>query len=313
MNRSQHFHEPIMVEKVLEAFSGIDLTYFYEGTLGSAGHAYHILSEHPEIKRYIGCDKDPSALEIARKKLDPWKDKLELIHGDFADLDQQLVWKKIENIDGFFFDLGVSSMQLNQGEKGFSFLQEGPLDMRMNPESSLTAFEIVNHWSEEKLGEIFKEYGEEKRWKKAAHAIAQARKRSAIETTKQLADLLRDKLGRGIKKRLHPATLIFQALRICVNRELESIRQALPKAIDILRVGGRLGVMSFHSLEDRIVKEIFKEGAFKKAQNKYRGFRERPVLKLVTKKPLVAGKTEVRANPRSRSARLRIVEKVARG
>ncbi|NGX26987.1 MAG: Ribosomal RNA small subunit methyltransferase H [Chlamydiae bacterium] len=202
-------------------------------------------------------------------------------------------------------------MQFDQKEKGFSF-KEGPLDMRMDPSDDLTAREIVNEWSEEKLGEIFREFGEDPRWRRAAKTIVQARKEGAIETTKQLADLIAQTLGRGFKKRLHPATLIFQALRICVNRELESIQRALPKAIDVLRFGGRIGVMSFHRLEDRIAKVIFKEGATVPAQNKYKEYVQKPMLKLLNKKPLVATREEVRANPRSRSAKLRFAQKVMR-
>lgn len=202
-------------------------------------------------------------------------------------------------------------MQLDKGEKGFSFQQDGPLDMRMDPFGKLTAEEIVNQWPEEKLGEIFKELGEEPRWKKAAAVIVESRKKALIKTTKQLADLITSSLGRGFKKKLHPATLIFQALRICVNRELESVSKALPKAIELLALGGRIGVMSFHRLEDRIVKTLFKQGSTVPAQNKYREYIEKPPLRLMTKKPLIAGNIEVKRNPRSRSAKLRFAEKVS--
>lgn len=199
-------------------------------------------------------------------------------------------------------------MQLDQQEKGFSFSKEGPLDMRMDPSESLTAREIVNTWSEEKLGRLFQDLGE-KRWKKAAKTIVEARKKQTIETTKQLADLIAKTLGKGFKKKLHPATLIFQALRICVNRELESIQKALPKALEILMIGGRIGVMSFHSLEDGIVKTVFK-GATIAARNKYKEYEKRPHLKLLSKKPFEASPQEVKANPRARSAKLRFAEKV---
>ena len=201
-------------------------------------------------------------------------------------------------------------MQLDKQEKGFSFNKEGPLDMRMDPSEPLTAREIVNGWSEEKLGEIFREFGEEPRWKKAAKMIVEARKKNSIETTKELADLIAQNLGKGFKKKLHPATLIFQALRICVNRELESIQQALPKALEFLSMGGRIGVMSFHRLEDRIVKALFKKEASIPAQNKYREYIQKPMLKLWNKKPLEASPKEVRENPRARSAKLRFAQKV---
>ncbi|MDN3506848.1 MAG: 16S rRNA (cytosine(1402)-N(4))-methyltransferase RsmH [Simkaniaceae bacterium] len=201
-------------------------------------------------------------------------------------------------------------MQLDQREKGFSFSKEGPLDMRMDPSEELTASEIVNEWSEEELGEVFREFGEETRWRRAAQIIVEARAKGPIETTKQLADLLAGKLGRGFKKKLHPATLIFQGLRICVNRELESIQNALPKALEVLSFGGRIGVMSFHRLEDRIAKSIFKAGATVPAQNKYKEYVQKPTLKLLNKKPLEASDDEVRANPRARSAKLRFAEKM---
>ncbi|NGX38926.1 MAG: Ribosomal RNA small subunit methyltransferase H [Chlamydiae bacterium] len=201
-------------------------------------------------------------------------------------------------------------MQLDREEKGFSFSKEGPLDMRMDPSDDLTAREIVNEWPEEKLGEVFRDLGEEPRWRRAARAIALGRKKKGLETTKELAELIASTLGRGRNKKLHPATLIFQGLRICVNRELESIQEALPKAIEVMSFGGRIGVMSFHSLEDGIVKRILNKGAFVPARNKYREYVEKPMLKLVNKKPLMAEKEEVRRNPRSRSARLRFAEKL---
>jgi 16S rRNA (cytosine1402-N4)-methyltransferase len=199
-------------------------------------------------------------------------------------------------------------MQFDQGHKGFSFSKEGPLDMRMDPSTPVTAKEIVNHWSEKELGEIFREYGEEPKWRRAAEAICSERKKQSIDTTNQLADILISALGFRGKKKLHPATLIFQALRICVNNELGSIQTALDKAIKFLSPGGKIGVLSFHSLEDRIVKNIFREAA------KPPGKRERvpvpPLLRLLTKKPLEPSFEEKRANPRSRSAKLRFAEKL---
>ncbi|NGX45169.1 MAG: Ribosomal RNA small subunit methyltransferase H [Chlamydiae bacterium] len=199
-------------------------------------------------------------------------------------------------------------MQLDQGEKGFSFMREGPLDMRMDPESPLTAREIVNKWPEEKLGKLFWELGDEPRSRSIAKAIVSARREKPIETTRELADIISGVAGR-VRKRLHPATLCFQAIRMAVNQELEAIQQALPKAMHYLASGGMLAVMSFHSLEDRIVKALFKEAAHIPAQNKYRAEEYTPTLKLVTKRPLEAGEKECKFNPRARSAKLRIVEK----
>jgi 16S rRNA (cytosine1402-N4)-methyltransferase len=196
-------------------------------------------------------------------------------------------------------------MQFDKGYKGFSFSKEGPLDMRMDPESRLTAKEIVNRYSEKELGDIFRDLGEDRQWRRAAQAIVEARRKNPIETTKQLADLLISALGFRGKKRLHPATLIFQALRMAVNHELDAIQTGLSKALSFLSKGGRIGVISFHSLEDRIVKNLFKMASFRK-----KGDLSEPVLKTLTKKPLVPAFAEIRHNPRARSAKLRFAEKL---
>ena len=203
-------------------------------------------------------------------------------------------------------------MQVDSGERGFSFSREGPLDMRMDQTAELLAEDVVNDFSEEELGDIFREYGQEPEWKRAAHEIVAYRKRERIKTTKQLADIMVSSLSKRRKKSLHPATLIFQALRICVNRELDSVEKGLQNAIEFLSSGGRAGVLSFHSLEDRIVKTIFKAAAkpLVKVKNKYRQTSPViPILKLLTKKPLIPSLEEIRSNPRSRSAKLRFAEK----
>lgn len=195
-------------------------------------------------------------------------------------------------------------MQFDKGYKGFSFSKEGPLDMRMDPEDDLTASEIVNRYSEQKLGEIFREYGEEPHWKKAARAIVEARYKKPIETTQQLAALLMDAIGFKRGGRLHPATLVFQALRIVVNKELDAIQNGLTKALRFLAKGGKIGAISFHSLEDRLVKNIFRAACHRDKKDG-----GAPFMKLLTKKPLVPSYAEMRANPRSRSAKMRFVEK----
>ena len=197
-------------------------------------------------------------------------------------------------------------MQLDQDRKGFSFLKEGPLDMRMDPTAFLSAEHIVNQWSEQDLGRIFREYGEEPRWKIAAKAIVQIRKKNPIRTTKQLVDAILTVCRSKIHGKLHPATLIFQALRICVNRELDVLKETIAKAIPLLAPGGRIGVISFHSLEDRIVKTLFKQ-----ATTPIREGKERlaPWMTLLTKKPIVPSLAEIRLNPRSRSAKMRFAEK----
>jgi 16S rRNA (cytosine1402-N4)-methyltransferase len=198
-------------------------------------------------------------------------------------------------------------MQLDKDYKGFSFSKEGPLDMRMNPKNELTAKDIVNQWSEQELGEIFREYGEEPRWRQAAKAIVQGRKKHPIETTKQLVEILTSACRSKIKGRLHPATLIFQALRICVNKELDVLMEGLSKVIQFLAPQGKVGVISFHSLEDRIVKNIFRTAATPKKEGREKLM---PIMKLLTKKPLVPTFNEIRMNPRARSAKLRFAQKI---
>jgi len=199
-------------------------------------------------------------------------------------------------------------MQLDQSEKGFSFQKEGPLDMRMDPTAELTAEEIVNTWDAKELSEVLRDLGEEPRWRRATDAIIKERKSRPIRTTKQLADLLLNALGSRTRGRLHPATLVFQGLRICVNRELDVLKEGLEKALQLLAPGGRLGVISFHRLEDRIVKEVFK--AASKPLKKRGEEATLPMFRLLTKKPLVPTHSEMRKNPRSRSAKLRFIEKV---
>lgn len=199
-------------------------------------------------------------------------------------------------------------MQFDQGFKGFSFSKEGPLDMRMDPTSGLTAAEVVNTWSEKELGNIFREYGEEKNWRRAAQTVVEARKKKKIETTTELADIIVNAF-KGKRGKLHPATLIFQGLRICVNKELDAIQEALGKAINLLASGGRMGVLSFHRLEDRIVKNVFKAASAVSAKQKRSGAGPLAALRLLTKKPLSPTVAEIRANPRARSAKLRFAEK----
>jgi 16S rRNA (cytosine1402-N4)-methyltransferase len=199
-------------------------------------------------------------------------------------------------------------MQLDKDYKGFSFSKEGPLDMRMDPNSDLTAKEIVNSWPEDELARLFRDLGEEPRWKRAAKAVVEARRKKPIFTTTQLAEVISAALKTPLKGKWHPATLIFQALRMCVNNELDAIAQGVAKAVHFLSKEGRIGVMSFHSLEDRIVKNVFKEASFK--PKKAKEGQQSPILRLLTKKPMAPSFTEVKKNPRSRSAKLRFAEKL---
>lgn len=307
-------HLPVLLTEVVDAFDGLTMRTFVDGTVGLGGHSAAILEAHPEIKSFLGIDQDPDALALASERLAPWSDKVRLSHGNFSELDRFIQEQSLQQVDGILVDLGVSSLQLDRPERGFSFSREGPLDMRMNPAATLTAAEIVNHWSEYDLARIFRDYGEEQRWRKAAQAIVAARAQKPITTTKELAAVLNPVLPYNPKKGINPLTLIFQGLRIAVNRELDVLETFLTKAIDLLQPGGRLAVISFHSLEDRIVKNHFRLAASDKWDTSGLGgglFRDKePIVLPITKKPLCASDEEVAANPRSRSAKLRVIEKL---
>lgn len=288
-------HIPVFKEEFLKFFEGLKLKIFFDATLGAGGHAEAILEAHPEIELLIGCDKDSKALKISKERLRPFQSKVDFVCGSFAMLDTFLEERKIKAVDGFFFDLGVSSMQLADVERGFSFKLDSPLDMRMEATNELTAFDVVNTFPEKELARIFKEYGEEPRYRQAARAIVIARSKKRLKTTKDLVLVIQPVVfGR---KHLHPATRVFQALRIYVNDELGDIEKGVKKAISHLAFGGRIGVISFHSLEDRLVKNSFRE-ACKNGE-----------LTILTKKPMVPSLSEMKANPRSRSAKLRFGEK----
>jgi 16S rRNA (cytosine1402-N4)-methyltransferase len=299
-------HIPVLLNEVVAHFKDVKLKVFCDCTLGAGSHSKEILKNHEEIETYIGIDQDFSALELAKKNIN--RKDANLFHDNFSNLDKILDSLNISSVDGFLFDLGVSSMQLNESERGFCFLHEGPLDMRMNKGVELTAEKVVNEFSQKDLEKIFRDYGEEIRWRQAAAKIIEERKKERITNTKQLADILTSCCFR--KEKIHPATLCFQGLRIFVNNELESIKIALQKAIDRLSSGGRIAVISFHSLEDRIVKEIFKENSKKTHLNIYRMKKEEIKLKILTKKPLRPTFQEMKENPRSRSGILRVAEKV---
>jgi 16S rRNA (cytosine1402-N4)-methyltransferase len=301
-----HPHSPVLLDEVCEIFEGSHLTTFIDGTVGAGGHAEMLLKNHPEIKHFFAFDQDPQALELAKLRLDPWKDKVTFIYDNFARFDAH-----VSSFDGMLLDLGVSSMQLDLPEKGFSFSKEGPLDMRMNPSQSLTAKEICNTWSEQDLARIFRDYGEEKRYKKAAFIICRARDREPIETTIQLKKLLEPHLY-DKKKAINPVTLVFQALRIAVNNELGVVETVLPKALNALNPKGRLAIITFHSLEDRLVKQAFRQAASDKVNTRGLGgvfLEKEPLVVDLVKRPIVALDSEIAKNPRSRSAKLRAVEK----
>lgn len=309
-------HQSIFVSEILSFFSHRPLRSFIDGTLGAGGHAEAILKAHPEIENFIGIDQDPEALDLARKRLQVWQNRITYVHDNFATMDKHAKDLQLKQVDGILLDLGVSSMQLDQAEKGFSFMRDGPLDMRMDPTNDFTAATIVNTWSEKDLGKIFRDKGEEKKWKIAAYAIVKARSKQPIITTKQLVDVLEPFLSSQPwkqKARIHPATLVFQALRLTVNKELEMLEVGLNLAIDLLAPQGILAVISFHSLEDRIVKNILRSAASDKESTSGLGglfIDKTPQITILTRKPLTPKDTEIECNPRSRSAKLRIAQKL---
>jgi 16S rRNA (cytosine1402-N4)-methyltransferase len=287
---------------------------YLDGTLGGGGHATLILEATAPDGVLIGLDRDEQALAAARERLAPFGGRARLFHRNFDDLDALFAEIGIAGLDGFLLDLGVSSHQLDTGERGFSFQQDAPLDMRMDTRSGATAAELVNELPEGELARIIKEYGEERWAKRIADFIVKARGEAPIETTLRLADLVKGAIPRGAwEERLHPATRTFQALRIAVNDELGSLERGMAAALRLLKRGGRGVVISFHSLEDRIVKTTFRSLA--QGCTCPRDFPRCvcgtvPQVRVLTGKPVTAGEAELKENPRARSAKLRAVEKL---
>ncbi len=293
-------HFPVLLEETLSFLLGGNRKVFVDATVGLGGHAYEILKRDP--KAYlIGIDKDPQALELAERRLKEFEGRFSLYQADYKDLDEVLKAEGLKTVDGILMDLGVSMLQLKTPERGFSFKEDAPLDMRMNPEQRLTAYDVVNRYSERELYRIIREYGEERFAKRIAAAIVRRRKEKPIETTLELAGIVEEAVPKGFYKKIHPATKTFQAIRIEVNRELDHLKEALLKVPRLLSEGGRVAVISFHSLEDRIVKHTF------------RHFEKEGLLKVLTKKPVLPSEEEISKNPPSRSAKLRVAERVGGG
>ena len=286
---------------------------YVDGTFGMGGHSEQIL-KRLDHGRLIGIDKDKYAIESGMEKFASYSDRLLLVHDDFGNICEILDNLGIDSVDGMIFDLGVSSPQLDDAFRGFSYNQLAPLDMRMDTESSLTAFDIINGYSVEELSSILWKYGEEKYARRIAEAIAERRDRSPIRTTDQLVEVIKSAMpAASLREKQHPAKRSFQAIRIAVNDELGSVRKMITTAPDKLKTGGRICVISFHSLEDRIIKQ-----GIASRENGCTCPRDIPVcmcgfrqtLKSVTKKPVVASERELLENPRSRSAKLRVAEKI---
>jgi len=303
-------HIPVLLEPTIRLLQPRAGGRYIDGTLGAGGHAAALLTASGPDGRLLGLDQDPTALQLARAALAPFGDRVVLVHANFRTLRAAAIAHDFTAVDGILLDLGLSSMQLDAGDRGFAFSQDAPLDMRMDPSMATSAADLVNGLSEGELADLIYEYGEEKASRRIARAIVAAR---PIESTGHLARVVARVAGGKGYWRIHPATRTFQALRIAVNDELGALREALPQAVSLLRPGGRLAVISFHSLEDRIVKQFMRDEARDCICPP-----EQPVctcghtatLTLTTRKPVMADEAEIRANSRARSARLRGAERL---
>ena len=301
-------HQPVLYKEIIHALQPYDGGRYVDGTLGAGGHARGIMEASAPDGQLLGLDVDPQALALARKNLAPYEQRIHLAQTSYTSLSTQLAQLQWDVVDGILLDLGASSMQFDTPERGFSFLQDAPLDMRFGPHVSQTAADLVNESSERELADLIYQYGEERDSRKIARAIVKAR---PLHTTRELVTAIESVSPRR-GDRIHPATRTFQALRIAVNEELTSIKEVLPQAVAALRPAGRLAVISFHSLEDRIVKDFVREQSRDLVNPPYERIYEeerKATLKEVNRKPIQPSDDEIKSNPRARSAKLRIVEK----
>jgi 16S rRNA (cytosine1402-N4)-methyltransferase len=309
-------HIPVLLEATLSLLAPQPGGVYIDATIGGGGHAERILEMSTPDGRLLGIDADPLALQAARERLSPFGQRVVLVNAYFDRLASIVTDTGFKPADGVLFDLGVSSAQLATADRGFSFQLEGPLDMRMGPEALHSAADIVNTAREEELTRIFREYGEERFARRIARHIVASRQRQPIRTTTDLVHIIMAAVparSAGSSPRIHPATRVFQALRIAVNDELGRLQRALPQALDVLRVGGHLVVISFHSLEDRIVKRFFQaeaSGCICPPQVPACVCGRAPTVKLLTRKPIQPDSNEITRNPRARSAKLRAAEKI---
>ena len=310
---SEFHHVSVLLEECIEGLNIKPDGIYVDGTLGGAGHSSRIAAKLT-TGTLVGIDRDPVALKAAGERLAPFGDRVTLVHSNFCDMDSALESLGIDRVDGILMDLGVSSPQLDDGQRGFSYMADAPLDMRMNGEDTLDAKQIVNRWSYDELKRILYDYGEERYAPRIAAAICKRREEKEIETTLELVDIIRSAMpASALREKQHPAKRSFQAIRIAVNDELGSVERVMKKAVPLLNKGGRLAVITFHSLEDRIVKNAMAEAA--KGCTCPREFPvcvcgKTPQVKLITRKPIVSGPEELERNPRARSAKLRICEKL---
>ncbi len=307
-------HKSVLLQECFDAVNIRPDGIYLDGTLGGAGHSSQIARRLTEGGRLIGVDRDRTALAAAKERLAPYADRVTLVHSNFAEIDAILDSLGIPAVDGMLFDLGVSSPQLDDASRGFSYMADAPLDMRMDKDDALTAGAVVNTWPQGELRRILYDYGEERYAPQIAAAICRAREKAPIETTLELVDIIRSAMpAQALREKQHPAKRSFQAIRIAVNDELGAVSRMMQAAVGRLNPGGRLAVITFHSLEDRIVKSEMQQAA--------RGCTcppefpvcvcgKKPLVKLVTRKPIVSGPAELEENPRARSAKLRVAEKL---
>ena len=310
---TEFHHVSVLLDECIEALNIKPDGIYVDGTLGGDGHSSQI-AKRITTGRLIGIDRDTKALKAAGERLAPYADRVTLVHSNFSEMDRVLKELGIEGVDGILLDLGVSSPQLDEAERGFSYMADAPLDMRMNSGDALNAHTVVNTWPYEELKRILYDYGEERYAPQNPSAICRRREAAPIETTLELVDVIRSAMpASALREKQHPAKRSFQAIRIAVNDELGSVEKVMTDAVECLNPGGRLAVITFHSLEDRIVKNGMAEAA--------RGCTcppnfpvcvcgKKPKVKLISRKPIVASQEELDANPRSRSAKLRVCEKL---
>ncbi|MDD5097573.1 MAG: 16S rRNA (cytosine(1402)-N(4))-methyltransferase RsmH [Candidatus Omnitrophica bacterium] len=296
-----NFHIPAMLHEVVDHLALMPGQLIVDATLGTGGHSLEILKRITPGGKLIGIDRDEDSLNICRQRLSDFNGSFELVHANFVDLDQVLGKLGIDKIDGIIFDLGISTFQLKNAQRGFSFQEEGPLDMRLDKDSYISAYDLVNNLNESEISDMLWSFGQERWHNRIAHLMIQERKLAPITTTRQLADLVVKAIPHRYRRshyRIHPATRTFQAVRIAVNRELEIIESAIKKAVAILKTQARICVISFHSLEDRAVKLTFRQ------------LKAEGLINIITPKPLTPLFSEIEANPSSRSSKFRVAERI---
>ena len=310
---SEFHHVSVLLEECMEGLNIRPDGIYVDGTLGGAGHSSRIAARLT-TGMLIGIDRDPVALTAAGERLAPFGDRVRLVHSNFCEMDTALQNLGIDGVDGILLDLGVSSPQLDDGQRGFSYMHDAPLDMRMDRTATLTARDVVNDWSCEELRRILFAYGEERYAPAIAKAIVKRRQEKTIETTGELVEIIRQAMPpAALREKQHPAKRSFQAIRIAVNDELGELPPMLQAASELLQKGGRLAVISFHSLEDRIIKKTLQDlatGCTCPPNFPVCVCGRKPKMRLVSRKPIVAGEAELVYNPRARSAKLRVAEKL---